>query len=150
MYITPVMNKIATVWLADDDEDDCLVFGDVLAELQHPPLLTCARNGQDLLDQLHASSALPDIIFLDVNMPLRDGISALADIKRDARLKELPVIMLSTSAQQAALERAFTLGARGFVKKPDTFGSLKAILEKVFEFDLHQRPVDVKHFLIQL
>lgn len=143
------MYTITTVWLADDDEDDCLVFRDVLTELPHPPHLTCVKNGQILLDRLQANAVLPDILFLDLNMPIKDGLSALEDIKRDNRLKSLPVVMLSTSAQPAALEKAFALGALCFVKKPDTFAALKAILEKIFALGLHQFPTNVNHdFLI--
>lgn len=139
------MNTIATVWLADDDEDDCLVFEDVLAELPHPPKLTCVKNGQILMDELHATAVLPDILFLDLNMPIKDGISVLEDIKRDSRLNVLPVVMLSTSAQPAALDKAFALGARCFVRKPDTFGALKTILEKIFALDLSQAPAHTRH-----
>ena len=122
--------------LADDDEDDCVLFKDALDELLISPQVSWAKNGDDLMQNLSKNSRpLPDIIFLDVNMPIKNGIECLKEIRGDERLKHLPVIIFSTSTQQWAVDRTYELRANLFIKKPDTFQKLKDIIQRILSTD---------------
>ena len=86
------------ILLADDDSDDCLFFKDVLDELNLPTLLTTVHNGEQLMEVLLKSTELPDILFLDLNMPRKNGFECLSAIKQTKKLNQVPVIIFSTSA----------------------------------------------------
>ena len=127
---------IQHIALADDDEDDCVLFKDVLGELLITIQVSWAKNGDDLMQNLSKKDRpLPDIIFLDVNMPIKNGIECLKEIREDERLKDLPVIVFSTSTQQWAVERAYELRANLFIRKPDTFQKLKDIIRNILSTD---------------
>jgi len=127
---------IQHIALADDDEDDCVLFKDALDELLISPQVSWAKNGDDLMQNLSKNSRpLPDIIFLDVNMPIKNGIECLKEIRGDERLKHLPVIIFSTSTQQWAVDRTYELRANLFIKKPDTFQKLKDIIQRILSTD---------------
>jgi CheY-like chemotaxis protein len=145
------MKKIQSIWLADDDDDDCLVFHDVLMEFENAPHLTCLKNGQELVDLMKSYSMLPDVVFLDVNMPVKGGMEALEEIKDDKQLNSIPIIILSTSVQPVAVEHAFRLGARLFIKKPDSFNDLHKILMQTLSLDL-KKPAENKadKFVVRL
>src|SRR5688572_24616394 len=99
------------ILLADDDDDDRLLFLDVLNELPTPVTLSVAHNGELLMEMLD-NPPLPNMIFLDLNMPLKNGFECLEEIRRDPRLKELPVIIFSTSSQPSAIDKVFKAGAQ--------------------------------------
>jgi CheY-like chemotaxis protein len=136
LAVSSPLSPIQHILLADDDEDDCVLFADVLEGLSTSPRLTTAKNGQHLMQILEErDSLLPDIIFLDVNMPLKNGIECLAEIRQDERLKMLPVIIFSTSAQKWAVDRAYELNANFFIRKPDTFMDLKNVIQKILSLN---------------
>jgi CheY-like chemotaxis protein len=121
------------VFLADDDDDDCVLFEDVLKELSLSYELTIANNGEQLMNKLKSSVSLPDIVFLDLNMPLKTGFECLKEIRADDRLKHLPIIVFSTSAQPTAVEALYHLGATLYIRKPSTYGQLQHRIKKIFE-----------------
>ena len=97
------MADFVHIYIADDDDDDCLLFGDVLRELEGQTKLTTASNGAELMDALEAIAGvtnLPHLLFLDLNMPIKNGIECLVEIKHNPKLRHLPVIIYSTSAQK--------------------------------------------------
>ena len=125
--------KPVKVILADDDKDDQEIFHEALTEANIPVNLTRVDNGQELMNHLKdPTEPNPDIIFLDINMPLKSGIEALTEIKTDETLKEIPIVMLSTSSHLRDVEDAFTAGANLYVQKPGSFSSLIILLKKVF------------------
>lgn len=135
------INLCSHIMLADDDDDDCLIFKDVVMEMYPGVTITRAINGKQLLEILQAdNSKLADIIFLDVNMPVKTGFEALAEIRSMDKLSRIPVIMFSTSAQTRALEKAFELGAHYFVQKPASADKLKNILQKLLTTDWSGTP----------
>src|SRR5690348_3605911 len=89
---------IPEILLADDDGDDCYLFGDVLNEFDSPTTLTIVRDGEQLMDWL-GRNPMPDLLFLDLNMPRKNGFECLSEIKASATLASLPVIVLSTSSE---------------------------------------------------
>src|SRR4051812_10479626 len=105
--------------MADDDHDDQEMFQEAIEETQVPVDLTVVDNGQQLMDNLHdPEEPNPDIIFLDINMPVKDGKECLAEIKADDDLKDIPTVMYTTSNHEKDIEETFNSGANLFVSKP--------------------------------
>ncbi|GAA0880823.1 response regulator [Algoriphagus jejuensis] len=123
------MKKATHILLVDDDEDDRVLFREALSELPHPTKYDEAVDGADALAILQrVKKSLPDFIFLDLNMPKMNGKTLLMAMKNDAELKEIPVIVLTTSTEDNDRQESLQLGAFSFVTKPPTFGDLRRII----------------------
>lgn len=119
--------------LAEDDKDDQEIFIEALDAAKIPSEVTTVENGKELVDHLKAGQEpKPDIIFVDVNMPVKGGKEVLAEIKSDEKLKEIPTVMLSTSDHPRDIEDTFNNGANLYIQKPNSFTSFILILKKVF------------------
>lgn len=126
--------KSRTILLADDDQDDRLLFMDALVAVEPDIILNLAENGQEALDSL-LTGILPDIIFLDMNMPIKNGYECLKDIKNDPRLHLIPVIIFSTSFQPETVDIVYKAGADLYVIKPDNFAVLKSTIKHLVTVD---------------
>ena len=133
--------KQLNVLLADDDLDDCNFFKKALTELPLPSSLTIVHDGEALMEILHKETEeLPHVVFLDINMPRKNGFECLTELKQSDRLKDLPVIMFSTSNSRDAMSKLFKSGADVYIRKPGNFEQLKELIhhalpmatEKVF------------------
>jgi CheY-like chemotaxis protein len=110
---------VSCVLLIDDDEDDRYFFLEALGSA-HPDIkCTTAVNGQDGLEALEAQKVRPDVIFLDLNMPLMNGQQFLREIRSRTKFTGIPIVILSTSSDQGAIDEAMSLGAKAFITKPD-------------------------------
>lgn len=119
--------------LAEDDKDDQELFIDALGEADVPAEVTTVENGQELLDTLKdESQPNPDMIFIDINMPVKAGIKVLEEIKKDDELKDIPAVMLSTWDHPSYIEETLNKGADLYVQKPNSFAGFVLILKKVF------------------
>jgi CheY-like chemotaxis protein len=117
-------------FLADDDEDDRMLFSEALMEIN--PSIKCimAKNGEEALFLLtNGLFELPDYIFLDLNMPVMNGLRCLAEIKKSAQLKNIPVVVYSTSSKKEYEEESRNLGAMNFFIKPPDFTGLTNYLK---------------------
>ncbi|MCD0472458.1 response regulator [Flavobacterium sp. JAS] len=125
------------VLLTDDDEDDRDFFADAIADLQLNFPVEFCKNGLELLNRLYDKNLhVPDIIFLDLNMPVMSGFETLQQIREDVQFKNIPVIAIySTSATSDSIKSTFGLGANAYVVKPISFDDLKKLLKKVIEMD---------------
>jgi CheY-like chemotaxis protein len=114
--------------LVDDDEDDREIFLSVVQTIA--PTIECrmATNGQDALNKLSQHPDLPDLIFLDLNMPLMDGRQFLREVKKHETLKEIPVIVLTTSSDKETITLSRSLGASDFITKPDKYSGWEETL----------------------
>ncbi|MCK0192074.1 response regulator [Arenibacter sp. F20364] len=123
--------KTIKIYLADDDEDDRMLFSEALDAL---PIKCEIRNFKDgiyLMGQLMVKeTVLPDIVFLDINMPLMDGVASLKKIRETERISQLPVIIYSTSFVKEEVEKYHHMGANCYLKKPTSFNQLKTLLYK--------------------
>jgi CheY-like chemotaxis protein len=127
-----------TFLLADDDHDDHELFQAALAEISRSIVFDKALNGLQLINQLlEEGQTKPDIIFLDLNMPLMNGWRCLEALKGLENTKDIPVIIYSTSDQQLEEKKAEEMGALCFVKKPESFNTLIAMLATVSDHLRH-------------
>lgn len=121
---------IKKIYYADDDPDDILLFQDVLEEIGLSVDITIAENGIILLEKLHAANQFPDVIFMDLNMPLKNGFQCLQEIKEHPEFKSIPVIILSTSSTLDNIEKSYKLGAFQYIQKPTQYTHLKVSIQK--------------------
>lgn len=123
--------ELRVILLAEDDEDDVFLFKEALNKTSDIEVKVVA-NG---LEALSSFNKLPeaDIIFLDVNMPHMNGIECLIKIRNNH--KNVPVIILTTSANEVLMKQAKTLGASGFICKPNSFIRFQAVMEDVLSID---------------
>ena len=137
------------VLLADDDADDRDFFTDAVKEAAPGVKVETVSNGEQLLERLSNGSTLPDIIFLDLNMPLKDGHECLSDIRASEKLRHIPIIIYSTSSSREHIDETYECGASLYVRKPDSFTDLKSIARKIFALDWnnYQRPAKEKFYL---
>ena len=128
--------RTKNIFIADDDSDDLLLFEDALREICRDSQLTTAKDGQQLMQILDETvPPSPDVIFLDLNMPRKNGFECLDEIKHSAKLKNIPIVIFSTSDQPEAVNRVYEQGAHYFLKKPSSFPLLKRAIEKVLTID---------------
>jgi CheY-like chemotaxis protein len=126
-----------TILLADDDEEDRELARDALQDSRLANEMKMVVDGQDLLDYLRkqgrwagpdVEAPRPGIILLDLNMPKKDGREALAEIKADESLRRIPIVVLTTSKDEADVLRTYDLGVSSFITKPVTFGALVEVM----------------------
>jgi CheY-like chemotaxis protein len=117
------------VLLADDDLDDCLFFREALEELPLFTHLTIVNDGDQLMKLLLKNTGpLPHVLFLDLNMPRKNGFECLMEIKHNDKLKAIPAIMYSTSFEQDITDRLHQNGAQYFIRKPFDFLQFKRVI----------------------
>lgn len=141
------------ITLADDDEDDRLFFTDAFEELKINTIVNTVNNGRELLNYLHhPETVLPNIVFLDLNMPILNGIDCLKEIKREDKFKDIAIAIYSTSSSDQDVENTFVLGANIYIKKPSNFNELKKILSDVviINWQYHTNDLNKENFLLRL
>jgi CheY-like chemotaxis protein len=126
--------KHIQIVLADDDEDDRDLFEMAIKELTMPINLALFVDGDKLLTHLDKNKN-PDILFLDLNMPLKSGFECLETIRSRERFKTLPVIILSTSNAKRDIDRCYDLGANFYIVKPFSYQELSSIIRKILDRD---------------
>ena len=123
------------IFLVDDDEDDQFLFKEALELID--PALQCetAYNGKIALEMLKANASHPDLIFLDLNMPIMNGFDLLIHIKKDISLSKIPIGVFSTSNNLRDKELTKDSGALFFITKPSDFQELVKKLREVLFTD---------------
>ncbi len=126
------------ILLADDDKDDRFLFREALSELPIFTNLETVPDGEQLMNYLNEhTDKLPHVLFLDLNMPRKNGFECLSEIKHNEKLKELPVIMFSTSYprdmhyEQDIINMLCKIGAKDYVRKPSNFKELKEVIHNI-------------------
>ena len=122
------MTKKTTLMLVDDDEDDREVFMEVLESISPEASCLLAVNGRDALAKLKTLESTPEIIFLDLNMPLMDGRQFLREVKTRPTLRNIPIVVLTTTSDKATMTETISLGAKDFVTKPVRYSDWRQIL----------------------
>ncbi len=125
-----------TILLADDDEDDRMLAEEALQEARLANQLISVEDGEELMDYLlrrgryaePAAAPRPGLILLDLNMPRKDGREALKEIKADPVLRQIPVVVLTTSRAEEDILRTYDLGVNSFITKPVSFEGLVEVM----------------------
>jgi len=139
------------ILLADDDEDDKMFFEDALKEANPKTQLKTVDDGQQLMKYLaEVDGNHPDIIFLDINMPCKNGKECLKEIRSNKELDEVPVVMFSTSDHEKDVEETFQNGANLYISKPVFFADQVKVLQKIFSTNWREELLkpDKKRFVL--
>jgi CheY-like chemotaxis protein len=127
----PIPNGALHILLADDDIDDCFFFKNSLSKLSITSRLTTVDDGERLMTYLSKySDNLPDVLFLDLNMPRKNGSECLKEIKLNKKLQHLPVIIYSTSLHEAVADELYNNGAHYYIRKAN-LNELQNVLHRV-------------------
>ena len=115
--------------LADDDIDDCIFFEDALDELPISATLLTVNDGVQLMKFLsEKADNPPDVLFLDLNMPRKSGFECLSEIKSIDILKDLPIVIFSTSLNMEVVDLLYQKGAHYYIRKPGEYDKLKKVI----------------------
>ncbi|WP_298224001.1 response regulator [Flavobacterium sp.] len=125
------MKTPQTIFYLDDDTDDLYFFKEIAESLGHE--VSIFVNGTEMLRSL--KKKLPDIIFLDIYMPVFDGDEILDIIKKSDEWKHIPVVMISGIYPKSNSSKYFSSGANYLMRKPVNFTELKSSLEEILKID---------------
>lgn len=146
-------NEYTYIMLADDDEDDRMLFTDAFEELKIDTKIETFKDGEALMNHLNSTEVvLPHILFLDLNMPKKNGLDCLREIKANQKFNNMAVAIYSTSSSEEHIEDTFVNGANIYIKKPNDFKILKKILEEVvtMNWQYHTAGLNKDNFLLRL
>ena len=132
-------SKISHILLVEDNEGDILLTKEAFAECKVKTDISVAKNGQEALDFLYKKGIFkgvkkPDLILLDINIPIFNGHEILKKIKEDPDLKKIPVIILTTSSSQKDISEAYENHCNSYVKKPLDISEFLSAILKIEEF----------------
>ncbi|TRZ42930.1 response regulator [Robertkochia solimangrovi] len=146
-------SKLLHIALVDDDEDDRFVFREAIGEIDIHTKLSLFDNGQELMDFLALPNIiLPELIFLDLNMPIKNGITCLREIRSNPRFKNVIIAIYSTSSSEKDIEQTFIHGANIYINKPNDFDDLRNALQKVLTLNWQyaNSNLNKQNFLLKL
>jgi len=134
--------KPITILLADDDPDDRLLAKQALERSRLANDLRFVEDGEELIDYLRRRgrfadphlSPRPGLILLDLNMPRKDGREALKEIKNDPKLRDIPVVVLTTSKADEDIVRTYNLGVNSYITKPVKFSALVSVMKAIGKY----------------
>jgi len=126
---------IKRIFLAEDDEDDAFLFRDVLTDLNKNVQLSITENGLKLVALLEQADALPDLIFTDLNMPIKNGFQCLQEIRSRPEWNSIKLIIHSTTSQQDQIDKAYRLGADLYLPKSTDYIEFRNALTRCLELD---------------
>lgn len=135
-----------TIWIVDDDSEDREIFRDALSNTGLAYDLKNFENGSAALEELDRS--VPDILFLDLNMPPLDGYGTLSAIRKHEKFRAIPrIVIFTTSKSKADQDETFRMGASMFLTKPNDFAELKRAISQILQMDWIDWESDKKSFL---
>lgn len=149
------MQTTKNILLTDDDTDDCMLFSEVFGEIfpANEARLTIANDGVELMEVLEETvPPPPEVIFLDLNMPRKNGFECLEEIRRSPKLRSIPVVILSTTSNRDVIEKTYRNGANYYVCKPQSYALLKKAVEQVLSLSqeqLNNQP-QIEKFVIEV
>jgi CheY-like chemotaxis protein len=145
------MQSKIVILMADDDEDDRLLAEEAFKESRIRNDLRFVGDGEELMDYLYkrgdyekpGKAPRPGLILLDLNMPKKDGREALEEIKAHESFRHIPVVILTTSRDEADVLRSYNVGANSFIVKPVTFESLVEVIRLIgrYWFEIVELPL---------
>jgi len=144
-----VKDKSHTLFLAEDDEDDRLFFSMAVAAVDKELKLIAFNDGVELISYLDKAAEIPNILFLDINMPKLSGLECLEEIRNCEDWKDIPVAMYSTSGNENDIERSRELGAQVFIMKPFQLSKLAEIIDWALSMDWEKTVLTPQEFFIK-
>ena len=117
------------IYYTDDDMDDREIFKEAALELSESLQIVTQSTGDELIHLLNTAPPSPTLIFLDLNMPIKNGYEVLQEIRQSERTRHFPVIVFSTSDDEKAINTTHELGANLYITKPSTYNSLKQVIK---------------------
>lgn len=132
------------ILLGDDDEEDRDIFISAMREVAPDVQITVARDGRELMKILEDNpTTLPDIVFLDLNMPIKNGYECLEEIRAHQRIGNVPVVIYSTSTSREHIDYTYNKGADLYICKPESFSEIKLIAGKLMalKWGVHSQPL---------
>jgi CheY-like chemotaxis protein len=137
---------VHSILVADDDSDDRLFLEDVLREIAPAKSITSVKDGQELLSLF--DHFVPDLLFLDLEMPRKNGLECLVAIRSNTATKDLPVVVFSSTNRDYNIDVAYEMGANLFFSKPSRYDDLKAAMQTILSLDWkHPASVTQQYFL---
>ncbi|MBA2745492.1 MAG: response regulator [Flavisolibacter sp.] len=124
---------IKSIILADDDRDDHDFFKDALNQVKPTINLTIVENGDELLSLL--KHFIPEFIFLDLDMPCKNGLECLTEIRNNLVLKDIPIVIFSSTSRPANIDTAYEMGADLFFIKPSNYSDLVSSISAILKLD---------------
>ncbi|QLC65065.1 response regulator [Flavobacterium sp. LPB0248] len=124
-----------TIFYTDDDEDDLCIFADAVESIPQNINLQTYSGSQNFLNALSDSSVVPSVIFLDLNMPGKNGFDVLEELRKSDDKKDIPVVIYSTSSEPGNIERCLNLGANCFITKPVLMSDIIKAIEHAMQID---------------
>lgn len=146
-------NEPLRILLADDDEADRLLFKEAISELKIKTVVHSVNDGVDLMEALAVENQpLPQLLFLDLNMPRKDGMECLKEIRANDKYNDISIAIFSTSGADDDMEETFLNGANVYIHKPNDFGSLKKLLERAVQvtYIYQEPPFSKENFLLKV
>ena len=135
--------KQLSILLADDDTDDCNFFKETLEELPLSTHLTTVHDGEELMKYLSENlEHLPDVLFLDLNMPRKTGLECLSEINKNEKLKDIPVFVFSISYPRDAISMLFKTRAHAYIQKHSDLAQLKQSIHDALTMVVEKKPLD--------
>lgn len=128
------MKRALRLLFVDDQEDSIILIREALADKGAEPAPQCLRDGVEALQYLRreppfSSAVRPDIVMLDINMPRKDGFEVLREMKLEAELRAIPVIILSASDRAEDIELSYAMGASAYITKPSRYEEIRTLAE---------------------
>src|SRR6185295_552009 len=133
-------NPSLHVFMVDDDLDDRIIFSNVLDQLGIKPQITFAKQANEFFTLLK-DGIMPDVIFLDINMPIMNGKQVLRDLKSNPEYSSIPVIIISASKYEKDIEETFETGAHYYLVKPYTNAYFLEAMKRIFVNDWKAKPL---------
>ena len=127
------MKKNTYCFLIDDDEDDRNIFGIALDKINEKIEYGYAKSGLEAIEKLKTWDHVPDFIFLDLNMPVMNGIECLVELKKIANIAEVPIIIYSTTITEKIIYDTLRDGAFDHIEKPSKIDTLVKYLKRIFQ-----------------
>lgn len=135
-----------TIFYTDDDEDDLSIFADAVESLPEKIQLKTYNGGDKLLTAINNPPPIPYVVFLDLNMPGKNGFDVLKEL-RDSEKKDIPIVIFSTSNEPGIIEKCRLLGANLFITKPVLMKDIVKSIEHALEINWKEFVPDAKNFV---
>ncbi len=143
-------NSIYNIFYTDDDTDDQEVFKEVVSEINEGIYIFTQNNGAELMDILNSPPPSPRLIFLDLNMPVKNGYEVLKEVRQSERLCALPIVIFSTSNDSSSIAETRRLGATLYVPKPSSYNDLKTMLRSILTIDWANFKTDEDNYVYKV